>query len=313
MRRYSTIVGLIFVATFFAMLPMHASQRADFEILAKILVSGNDAVFFGNSVIRTPSKCDADRKSIVEMLPLVNRKNVVDASRGGMKLGTMLDLIETATAVNSRQRLVILPLNAYDGYYQDAITKSNFKSYVTLNFPPSEPNPEYARAASAPKYLDGRYFGDYKDFAKREFLTEKSAAKCPETIGFDIAFVRFMYRRNFIVDTPTAQNLSLFRDRVEKLEGRGVKVLILLMPMNIEDIELLHGTSAIEKLRKDAGRVRRELAELQVLDLSFSVAASGFADRWCACGHLNQHGRDLVAGRVADAPIVKSMVDLQQQ
>ena len=236
MAKYLSVLLVSLVASLIVFLPTHLLQRADFEAMAKLFLSSGDLVFFGNSVIRTPSKCDSDRRSIVEMMAAPDLRRTIDASRGGMPLGTMLDLLEIATSIGIRPGLVVLPLNPYDSSFRDAAQKSGIQSYINLNFPRAMEG-HAAVDGEYPESFAGRVYGNYKAFSGREFIIEKKSMKCPENIGKDTDFVRFMYYRNYLSRTQTDLDPSDLLHRINALQSGGLKILVVLMPVNIEDIE----------------------------------------------------------------------------
>jgi len=291
------IVSLLTAFLFFV--PMHSYQRDDFETLAKILTSSDDVVFFGNSVVRTPSKCDLDRRSIVEMMTSPQVGRVIDASRGGMSIGMMLDLLEVSTSLGVQPALVVLPLNPHDNSFRDASNNAGLHSYIHLNFAELSGG-QFPDDAAYPRSYDGRFYGEYRDFSAKEFFLEKKVMKCPENMGKDTDFIRYMYFRNFLSQALDKPDSSDFLRRVHALQKKGIKILVVLMPVNIEDIEALHGPEAGKKVREKTGKALEVLVDVDVLDLSFELGASNFSDRYCACGHLNHVGRAFVAKRVSE-------------
>jgi hypothetical protein len=305
MAKYLSVLLVSLIASLIVFLPTHLQQRADFEALTKIFMSSGDLVFFGNSVIRTPSKCDSDRRSIVEMMEAPNIRKNIDASRGGMPLGTMLDLLEIATSIGVRPGLVVLPLNPYDSSFRDAAQKSGIRSYIDLNFP-GMVDGHATVDGEYPESFAGRVYGNYKAFSGREFILEKKSMKCPENVGKDTDFVRFMYFRNYISRTQNDIDPSDLIHRINSLQAKGLKILVVLMPVNIDDIQALHGPEAAQQVRDKTTRALKQLGSLNVLDLSFSLGAGNFTDRYCACGHLNQIGRAVVAKNVSDRSVLLS-------
>lgn len=303
MAKYLSVLLVSLIASLFIFLPTHLQQRADFEALAKIFMSSGDLVFFGNSVIRTPSKCDSDRRSIVEMMAAPNIRRTVDASRGGMPLGTMLDLLEIATSIGIRPGVVVLPLNPYDSSFRDAAQKSGIQSYINLNFPKLVDG-QTAADSGYPESLDGLFFGNYKAFSGKEFIIEKKSMRCPENLGKDHDFIRFMYYRNYLSRTQIDIDSSDLVKRINSLRIKGLKILVVLMPVNIDDIEALHGVEAARQVRDKTTRALNQLSALNVLDLSFSLGAGDFTDRYCACGHLNQIGRAAVAKNISERSVL---------
>jgi hypothetical protein len=82
----------------------------------------------------------------------------------------------------------------------------------------------------------------------------------------------------------------------------GRPPLVVLMPVDLEDVSALDaGLAAALRARTAAAADGLRRRGVDLLDLSDALPAEAFTDRWCACGHLAEAGRRIVAARTAQA------------
>jgi hypothetical protein len=144
----------------------------------------------------------------------------------------------------------------------------------------------------------GQYYGNYAEFSKNNFPIEKAHLSCPETIGYNKKFIAFMYQRNFTGKDLNAHDFLQFRNRIENLQKKGVNVIFWIAPFDYADIQDLHGKNGLEDAMTYKRKIIELMSQFNVIDTSLDVPAEYFADRWCACGHLNQLGRQRVVMRL---------------
>lgn len=124
---------------------------------------------------------------------------------------------------------------------------------------------------------------------------------CPETIGHDLRFVDANYLQAFVRGSVSAVQAVETARLQQEARRRSIRLIVVAMPINARDLPSrdLRVRGAIERRRT---AILRELgrAGVDFIDLTQAINTEGFSDRWCACGHLNQAGRAVVADRIAD-------------
>ncbi len=294
MRTYLVAVSLLASILFLIVVPTYSFQYLDFEGLVKGLNGHGKIWFFGNSVIRHSSKCDTDHRSISDLFAAAIHQPVVDMSRGGMRTGRMLDIVEVLVALGLKPKAVYIQVPLDGDVIAQLNEISGVKGFFTTNFSELKHKlnlTEGSQIGSMKRVaFNGHYYGDYGEFSKKYFVIEKQQRTCPETMGVDKDFIAFMYWRNFLeknADTSAAQEMN----RIQTLVNKGIKIVFWIAPVNSEDISALHGSASIQGLSAYKNNIVNLMKNFTVVDMSHTVPANHFADRWCACGHLNDEGR----------------------
>ena len=301
-RKYLLVFSCTTLLSFMLAVRFHSYTLSDFKVLNASIRSHGDVLLFGNSVNNHSSLCDIDHRSISEIMNTQKMK-VIDASRPGMQLNTMLDITKIISSLGIKPKTIVIPASPESGFFDKGIS-----SYVGWNGFLSKNLPQFLmlskhKTSITPTEYKGQYFGNYSQFSKKYFGAEKSNATCPEHAGENKAFFEFMYWRNFLQHTNHIDGINQYIDQVKAIQTGGVKVITLFMPVNFGDIHYLFGDAEAAKVVKDVNDVVQALSEsgLDVINASEKVSSEYFVDRWCACGHLGEQGRYIVAESISDA------------
>lgn len=295
MRFYLLKILLITPILFLLVIFTYSFEFSDYEALAKGMNGSGKTWFFGNSVLKHSSKCDSDHRSIPQMFADSTQESVVDMSRGGMRIGRMLDIAEILLAFGIKPKTMYFQISLDGDFIKQGNEQSGIVSFFNSNFSPIKKMLNLAPVAESPNIkrveYKGRYYGDYQEFSKNNFVLEKQKMSCPEIIGHDKDFIAFMYWRNFLDKSLNSLGREDFRNRIDKLQKKGVRVIFWLTPVNFGDINELHGSIGFNEVMAYKNKIRNLMGDFNALDVSMNVPPNFFADRWCACGHLNSEGR----------------------
>lgn len=294
MRKYLLLLFILTTSLFTAVVMTYSYEWSDYRILLKGLMNPNKVWFFGNSVIRHSSKCDEDHRSIAQIFSSKKQDTVVDMSRGGMTIDRMLDITEILSKLGAKPKAVYFQIALGEDFSKTLNKQSGLNDYffTNLNIIKSKLNFEFERNIEKTVFND-KFYGSYAEFSKSYFITEKKQTTCPEGVGVDKEFIAFMYWRNFF-DKNLSKSLTLSH-RLLKLKQSDLNAVFWISPVDYDDMRLLHGDEKMNEIYAYKNNVLDSLKDLNVLDIAFALPASSFADRWCACGHLNEHGRNFVA------------------
>lgn len=306
--RESNFIAVIVLAlvTFLAPVP----ERSVIA-LALQASSGKPLVIIGNSVIQQVSKCDADSRNLATMISDATGLAAANASIGGQGQ-TQADQLAEMAIYRPEIRVVVLPLSATaeSPVSQSLQTQLFFdlangslslgmlarrvykRALIGLSASPAQERFSY----------QGVEYPDYSGIKKTYFATEKQKMGCPENAGHDRRFIEAYHWASFSRDTIDAAKLREVARLTRLASSLGKQLIIVLMPINIDNSQ--HWSpivySAMTTRRDDLKRLVRE-AGVDAIDLTMAVPPSGFSDRWCACGHLGETGRKIVAERIAQA------------
>lgn len=260
----------------------------------------------GNSVITHRSKCDADTRTLPQMMgaadlsfpgeTLAEGLNVAGLALRRGRPGTVVLMVSLSQLAAERRedlrsalffRLAGIPLTV------------NGVAARIAALEPVTASPE--REQTAFRYA-GTDYPAYDQLKTRYLLPERLAMGCPETLGRNRRFIEALYWNNYL---RMPLHLPYWRDLATLAAdaGRGGnRLLIVLMPVDFGDVATLNPRlDAALRARRDAALARTRAAGLPLLDLSEALPAEAFADRWCGCGHLAAQGRRTVAARIAAA------------
>jgi hypothetical protein len=269
----------------------------DARVLVRLLYQNSNTVLLGNSVNLHVSKCDTDRRNIGEFMASGGIK-ALDLSRPGSDLSSMMRYARLAAGFRSVD-VVVIPLNAAGSFLHGAGSPYGVAEIIAALseeiYPP-------AKKPSDALYYKGVKYGVYSDYANVYFPIESSRMQCPETLGFDKKFIEFIYWSYFGRQEEVADEFAAFISFQRELSNKGVTVIAVLMPQNLEAIRLVNGREAHERVlsRIKSRKTWLQGKEIQFLDLSNALPAEDFADQWCGCGHLNERGRAFVARNVVE-------------
>jgi hypothetical protein len=270
-------------------------------------------VMSGNSVLSHTSRCDADRRTLAELI----EDNLARGEHGGkllnlgapgqhfaenvnyLALALKQDNVDTALLMlapyqlsehewPSLQTQLYMSLRASSELAVNSLSQRFAEGYWLTGGEPGSQGFSYR----------GTAYPDYQGI-KGFFMREKAAMGCPETLGMQRSFIEAYYWYEFAGRKDVDSNF----DDVQKLAALArslhKQLLVVLMPADAADASALNpevGAAMKAHLRAITTRLQR--AGVSPLDLSERAAPEDFADRWCACGHLSQQGRKLVADQV---------------
>jgi hypothetical protein len=298
MRKYLLLL-FILTATLFPVVTMtYGYQWSDYQILIKGLMNSNNVWFFGNSVIKHASKCDNDSRSVAQMFAAETEGSVIDMSRGGMTIDRMLDITEILSYLGVKPKAVYFQIALGGDFLAELNNTSGLEDYFYSNLNLSKKKLGFESEHNAEKVsFNGQYYGHYADFSKTNFITEKKQTVCPERMGVNQNFIAFMYWRNFLDKNISNQLIS--NHRLLKLKQSEVNAVFWVSPVDYEDISFLHGEAKMQEINAYKQNILEAMEGFELLDFSFKLPANSFADRWCACGHLNEKGRRFVATKLS--------------
>jgi len=277
----------------------------------QLLQAREPAVYLlGNSVIDHSSVCDKDHRTIAEMLGAALRRDVVDLSKGGMQLVEYGD-IASLLGVRTNVEALVFPLvpdmtdeanwhRTDDIYRHLGYSALSLKppiriaDLVTLNRPVNIDNEL--------QVFEGRRFGTIKEIQTRYMSKEKAAHTCPEADSVDDTFFRFMHWRQASRSGPSPRFASELQSLHRIATDHGWPVVFVLMPLNADGYGRTGDARVTQRIRQTHTWMIEQLERMgaDYLDLTDSAERSAFVDRWCACGHLADDGRHLVAQAIAD-------------
>jgi hypothetical protein len=265
----------------------------------------------GNSVLSHASRCDEDPRTLPQMLATDIGQPVLDLSFPGQSLDQAVNLAAIALR-NPRTDVVVVPVSLFELFEWDDLSWRAYLMFRLIN-PAIVARSLTARllgpedtATSHPiesafSYA-GRDYPDYDLLKATYFTPENAAMPCPENDGVNRDFIAANYHHMYF-DFPVASDaIRMLASLGEEARRRDRSLLLVLMPIDSDLIARLDVAGAAA-LHDTVAHAVDALASrgLHVLDLSASVANAHFADRWCACGHLQDSGRLEVARRIGQA------------
>ncbi len=300
--RYLLLLGLATLLLALAPIPTRHVAR----VAAKLMLRGGDTVMLGPSTVDQRSRCDADQRTIAEMLAAALGTPVRDVSDGGQTPEESADFATLALRVTAARRVVIL----IDTAYLSAQTRLK------------RPDAAFFRIANGGG-VPGRYLDLLQAYAGRpehdpgfvyrgiavagyaELLTtwladEMRRMPCPENDGHDLLRVEAVNFHEQVAPSFDPQRLAAFAHLAAALHGR--QALVVLLPVDTALLgQFQPDWPGIVARRVAAARSGLTALGLPVLDLSTTLPKADFVNRWCGCVHLSQEGRLAVATAIAGA------------
>ena len=287
-------------------------------LLAEALTGRNKVSIIGNSVLSHTSRCDRDSRSLVSILADDLRQPVLDLSFNGQSLSEAANFA-AASLKNPHIQTVIFPVSLFEFVDWDTDPIRTYALFKLLN-PDLDAASLTERVLSPGRFsgqesslhaafdYDGIHYPDYDGIKQRYMSYERDMMRCPEDNGVNLNFVAASYHHILmqfpILDKPLSLVSSLGKDAAQRRKS----LVVVILPIDFELIAKL-GVPDLNALRTKVDHVVQTLSAdgLRVVDLSASLHNNDFADRWCACGHLVETGRQLTAEK-----IVQHMPDLTQ-
>jgi hypothetical protein len=268
----------------------------------------SSAVILGNSIIDHVSVCDTDRRNIAEMLSSSTGKRILDLSYGGQIFDESV-AYAGAELSNPRNQVVILPISLpYIAAYDDVDLQQYLLNRLVT---PSLHWEGLSDRVASGKFLEGRsdplkeafsfagiLYPDYNGM-KTYFGRETQNNSCPEADGYNESFMRAYYYHSYIDYKMPPQNVELLASLAQQAASYHKRLYIVLMPMDYERMDALSsnmGQTALAHASTIVATLRS--SGVDVINLSGLLHNEAFADRYCACGHLQESGRQQLTASI---------------
>ena len=303
----ASLALLIFIA------PLPVDGQTVGQVRQALTAPSGSTFVVGNSVVDHLSPCDGDRRTLPQMIAALRPgAAVIDGSAGGQDFSTSLGLAATALRWG-RSRRVVLPISLETlaiSEQRDAhkaaflrLTAGRFQAFGPASYLPfavaaPPPRPDFF----APFAFKGRSYPDYNGLKAGYFAQARRSARCPEGAPTDPITTAALYWHGWLAAPLDPSRLADIARLSRLALTRRKTLIVVLMPFAGADLALIDADLS-RTLATRSSEIVTRLGEdhVPVLDLFDAVPPSGFADRWCACGHLQASGRLTVARAVAGA------------
>jgi hypothetical protein len=295
--------------TFLAPVPkqkhLARAGRAMFERGASVAISGP-------SFIEDVSRCDADRRDLVQMLAANRGGSVSDLSYGGQTLNESINYAALAVKNPRLKKVVVaLSITGFSGWDDQNLNQFMFFRMLNHTLPHESMVQRIRTGALENGHRDpwlesfeynGRAYPDYNGIKATYFQEEHKSGTCPEQDGVNRDFIEAYYYQNYANLAPRQENFDVVSTLSASARSRGKTIYLVLMPIDFELMEQFNPLIA-ERAHVTIAFASKQLRlrGVNVLDLTAALPNSSFSDRWCACGHLMDQGRWKVAGLIAQA------------
>jgi hypothetical protein len=273
------------------------------------LTRSSPVVMVGNSVIDHSSKCDANSLSIAALLSQQLASPVSDLSSSGQIFDESIAYAGIALR-NRHASTIIVPLSFFSFMDDGALSLQRTAFFNLLSAAPAGLSISLSRSGllgrdltvHAPFRYANRDYPGYEGIKTQYFQRERNAMSCPEDDGKDRDFLRAYYNRVYASLPVRAENAEAVANFSSAARARDVQAWIVLLPIDYDLVARMNSG--------DADRVRRNVAELisdlkrrgvNIVDATDIASNDEFADRWCACGHMQYSGRLKTAQAIAKA------------
>jgi len=294
------VIGLFLLA-----LPI--PEIKDLKLLGRAMSPSSPITLVGPSTIDTVSRCDRDTRTITDLLSAATGARVADLSDPGQPISDAINLAAVAGGAPQVQD-VILPiapaaidewttpsyrkLLAFKAGFAvfDAASVGDFWSGLSLR-------PERAQRAYS---FGAKIYPDYRTISATQFAREKRLAGCPEALTHDPAFTRSYYWWMYVAQEPNPALYQLVGELSRYLGDRGRRLHVVLLPLNLQLIRTFSPDWArIAAARQAQFAAALTARNVHVVNLSAALTMGQFITPWCACTHLSDQGRSIVADAVA--------------
>lgn len=309
---------LVLVVLFIAFGLVYLAPLPDTQVAARLAPlldprRGQSVAIAGNSVLMHVSACDEDKRPLHTILAADLGRRVDNLGFDGQPFEQSLNYVTTALRRKSVSGAVLFvaPFSltvrtlpdiqtelflrfAASGQFHANSLVDRIRMHDFVSPVPSE--------NTQPFTYNHIQYPDYNGIKQIYFNPEKAAMGCPETLGENRRFIEAVYWHTYL-SHPVRQNdladLSVLQ-RIAKHLNKPL--VIVLLPVDYSDIRSLNPALS-ENVRARVDSIVSDMRRLNVnvLDLTGSLPADDFADRWSASGHLVQEGRHRVAERVVAA------------
>jgi hypothetical protein len=300
--RFAAIAPL--VAMIVLLFPYPSGGRHELVLAYRALRGRSPVVIVGNSVVDHVSPCEPDSPDLPALLSRARHSPVTDLSWGGQSLEESLVFAELATRVpETREIYVLVPLSGFLGRWSYPLQRLAFNKLLapsaTEALRPRLLDPqglfkESPLFTSDPFEFQGRRYPDYAAVKARHFEREAAARTCPEGDGSDQEFIAAYYYHTYLERSTLDLHRELIKPLAEQAARTGQRLYMVIEPVDLQRVQSLLGADSAARVRQLAAELASGLQSLgvSVVDLSDAVPNEGFADRFCACGHMQLNGRE---------------------
>lgn len=284
-------------------LPNSPNLQAKAEQIAVLAIRGDKKIgILGNSVIDHVSRCDQDQRNIPQLIAGAETAPVADLSFGGQTEEEEVNLADVALKARGISKiLMFVSTTGFADKDTLDIQSSLFFRTAGNRLKSDEIAPRLRRGAylfpavqerHGPFTYAGVTYPDYDGIKARYFEPERMAMPCPENAGRNLKFIQAYYWNDLVQPDVWLPNIDDIVRLKQAARQARTPLTIVLLPIDFPDMLAMDPALAKAALgRKDEllGVLRQR--GIDILDASQVVDAGGFADRYCACGHLNERGR----------------------
>lgn len=263
----------------------------------------------GNSIMGHVSLCDKDTRTLPEMITSLAGVPVLDNAFGGQPLDESLNFAALSLKNTHTQTVLIgLSLPALSAY-----SDVDMQQYLLDRLA----NPTLALEGVAsrlrgggingrldpfhdPFTYGGHSYPDYNGIKARYFEPQRQIMPCPESDSTDAVYLEAYYHHAYFDFDLKNQNFQILKSLHDIALAHHKQLLVVLMPLDYQLMNRLHagmGDQALSRAREYTSLLQQQ--GLQVLDASAHLQNEDFADRYCACGHLVESGRQKLSREIA--------------
>ncbi len=307
---FVALLAVVFVAALVFALPSISTK--DMAVLARIERAPPHAIIAtGNSVVTNVSRCDRDTRTIPGFLQDFARDDVVNASYPGQTFSSSLDYAHLAAVIGRPATLVFfVSLFEFNERFDRSLQEQVFDRVAGGPFATNAFGARFRAGVLVAANttwqqgftFEGRREPNQGTMAQTYMEPQHAAMPCPETLGTDHATTRALYWARYLSDPINPATIADLGALSHRLARRRVEFLVVLLPVDYDDLRTLDaalGTAIAARAHEiDADLASRRV---DVLDLTGTLPADEFGDRWCACGHMGEAGRRAVARAVGNA------------
>ncbi len=309
MKASAYILIAVLVAGVVFLFPI--SRRRDLKLFWKVTKNQAPLVVTGNSAAVTASPCDSSARNIPDLLSDSIHRGNLDLAYPGQTLTESASLAALSMRTRAPKDVVAL-LSYFEFEEWDNLDLQQYL-LTRLASPGLAAEPWLGRLLSGcavsgephrryqPFSYGGQDYPAYDRLAATTFEAERSAMPCPENDGSNRAFLEAHYYQQYVHFPPNPRNVELLGSLQRIASKAGKRLWIVLMPIDYEQLGRMQpDVTGLVRQRADEVIAALRGQGLAVIDLSGLVENSDFADRWCACGHLQLAGRKTVAAALGD-------------
>ncbi|MBP9815544.1 MAG: hypothetical protein KBC63_04465 [Candidatus Levybacteria bacterium] len=267
------------------------------------VVSHADVLYFGDSVIRTTSASDTERKPIFTYLQKGTPKlKIAGLTHDGFDSQIFYEYVKAVSKKEKKPSLIIFPINLRsfsDTWSYDFLDQKTYLSHMdTVLFPYMTFVENFVTPVFPQSYgFKGETvdYGDYKQQLQNVIKARKSTHDKEQS---DRIAAYYLYTL-----TKNHKNLHALKESVKVLKESNVSVLFYITPIDYEEGREHYNNDFDKTVRSNIKTVKEALGGegVVILDLSYRLPSSSFA--WQGIGyineHLNDHGRKFVAKEIA--------------